>query len=415
MFQDEKKARVPDALRPRRRLMVASVSATLALAACTSADEQSEIGEISQDLVVGPQVVAAWPISAQDLPAIPDEAFLHATHSLAAADWTAKWQESLKVKVMFFRAFPAGFHKDLKQAPAARRLGRETMCAGDAHPGNFGFQRLGGKTRFIYNDFDDSGYCPVAYDALRYFVALRIFFDDDDVNDSVLEAYVDVVKDPSRAEALDKDLLPDWGDVRAKGLETYTSGQKFLLEGDLHAPSKSARTAVTAAVAKVAWLKGAQVLDVTEIDRRSGGSGGLDRYWALLQLTDKRTIVEFKQAAKPGTEHGVHAKALPPASRLSILQTQLWGYSQPDALATVTILNKAFIVRDRLLRKSIDVLQLKVRYRDQVLRVQAAVLADMHREAWKGVSKDMMRSWLKASAKVVAKRWSNVYNVAGGQ
>lgn len=398
----------------RLPVVVLCLSVALTAGACTSTAAEQTIDSSSEDLVVGPLVVAALPLSAGDLPAVPNQTFLRGTHSLAAPDWAAKWKESLKVKVMFFRAFPAGFHKDLKQAPASRQLGRQTMCAGDAHPGNFGFQRLGGKTRFVYNDFDDSGYCPVSYDAVRYFAALRIFFDDDELNDEILEAYVDAVKDSSRAMTLDEDLLPDWSDVRAKGLETYTAGKQFLLVEDLRAPSKAVRTAVTGAAAKVAWLAGAQVLDVVEIDRRSGGSGGLDRYWALLQLGDKRTIVEFKEAAKPGAEYGVHAKKLPSASRLAVLQAQLWGYAKPDALATVGMFSKSFIVRDRLLRKSLDVLQLKRSDRDHVLQVQAAVLADMHREAWQGVQKDMIRSWLAASAKVLAKRWSGVYTAAGG-
>lgn len=405
-------------LRPRSAtrlsVLIGCLAAVLTAGACTSSGSEQTIDSNSEDLVVGPLVVAALPLSAGDLPAVPNQTFLRATHSLAAADWAARWKESLKVKVMFFRAFPAGFHKDLKQAPASRQLGRQTMCAGDAHPGNFGFQRLGGKTRFVYNDFDDSGYCPVSYDAVRYFAALRIFFDDDELNDKILEAYVDAVKDSKRAKTLDEESLPDWSDVRAKGLETYTSGKQFLLVEDLRATSKAVRSAVTAAVAKVGWLAGAQVLDVVEIDRRSGGSGGLDRYWALLQVGDKRTILEFKEAAKPGAEYGVHAKNLPPATRLWVLQTQLWGYSQPDALATVSMFGKSFTARDRLLRKSLDVLQLKQRDRDQVLQVQAGVLADMHREAWQGVQKDMMRSWLSASAKVVAKRWSGVYHAAGG-
>ncbi len=407
-----------------RKSWLLPVFGLILLSACATAIENSgeaaatdgsEVAAATDDLTAGPLVTTAAPLTADDWSSVPSEAFLHATHTLSPADWADKWQASLQKSMMFFRAFPGGFHKDLKTVPASRQLGRQTLCVGDAHPSNFGFQRLGGKTRFIYNDLDDAGYCPVAYDAARYFAALRLFFDDGDLTDAVLETYVDALKDPSRGVTLDKDWAPDWDQVRAKGLEQYSSGKKFYLIEDLRATSSANRSAATATVANVSWLQGWSVLDVVEIDRKSGGSGGLDRYWLLLQKGGTQTIVELKQTAQPGTEQGIHAKTLTGASRLSQLQSAMWGYAGQDALALVTLQGKTFLARDRLQRKSLDVLDLHGKERQGVLQVQASVLADLHRAAWQGVQKDAIRAWIKTSAKTLAKRWDSAYVSAGGK
>lgn len=386
------------------------------MTACATAPADDDPASTSQDLTAGPLVTQAAPLTNAELPAVLDQVFLRATNpTLASAEWAAKWQASLREPVLFFRAFPGGFHKDLKGVAANHQLGRQTLCLGDAHPGNFGFQRLGGKTRYVYNDLDDAGYCPVAFDAARYFAALRLFFDDGDLNDAVLETYVDAVKDPSRAKTLDSDQEPDWGDVRQKGLADATQGTHFVFEQDRLPPSTQARKAVGVAIASVPWLQGWTLLDVAEIDRTSGGSGGLDRYWALLQKGSTRTIVELKQTVQPGTEQGIHAKTLAGATRLAVLQQGLWNYAGKDALALVTVLGKTFLVRDRLVRKGLDVQDMKAKDRERVLKVQASVLADLHRSAWQGVQKDEIRAWVKASGKVVAQRWKAAYQANGGQ
>ena len=382
--------------------------------AVTGCATESSPAVLEADLTASAFVAKSAPLAAADLTGTLSEAFLRGTNALSAADWKAKWQVSLSDSVLFFRAFPGGFHKDLKAVPAKRRLGRETLCVGDAHPGNFGFQRLGGKTYYIYNDLDDAGYCPVGYDAARYFAAVRVFFDDGDLLDTVLERYVDAVKDPSREKLLKSGDFPDWSDVRDKGLEEFSQGTKLILAGEVGPVTAATRATLAQVPGKVAWLKGAKVLDVAALARASGGSGGLDRYWLLVDLNGKRTIIELKQTAKPGAELGTSSQALG-ANRLQILQNQLWGYTGTDALATVATLGRTFLVRDRLVRKALDVLKLDGKDLENTLEVQASVLAGVHRAAWKGVEKDEMRAWLKETSKVLAKRWKTAYAKVGGQ
>ena len=388
------------------------ISLFLLLAAC-QADLEATTGD-DAELKAVPFVAVAAPIEPSDMPSTLSQAFLRGTHTLATAEWTAKWQASLADPVLFFRAFPGGFHKDLKALPSKKRLGREGLCVGDAHPGNFGFLRLGGKTRFVYNDLDDAGFCPVGHDAARYFAALRVFFDDADLTAEVLETYVDTVKDANRAEPLDSDWHPDWEEVREDGVDEATKSDKFKLGGEVKAVAASVRTSVAKAASSVSWLAGWQVLDVVEIDRLSGGSGGLDRYWALVEKAKVRTIVEFKQTARAGVEHGLHGQVLSSAKRLPTLKADIWGYSGADGLSSVTLFSKAFVVRDRLQRKAVDVLKLAGKDREQVLKAQASVLAALHRPAWSGVEKDELRAWLKGSAKSLAGRWATAYEGLGG-
>lgn len=70
----------------RRAVLMGCLAAVLTTGACASTGSEQTIDSNSEDLVVGPQVIAALPLSAGDLPAVPNQTFLRATHTLAAAD-----------------------------------------------------------------------------------------------------------------------------------------------------------------------------------------------------------------------------------------------------------------------------------------------------------------------------------------
>lgn len=77
-------------------------------------------------------------------------------------------------KLLFFRSYVRAFYCDLRVANA--NSGPViTDALGDAHPQNFGFLPLGdGTQKLLFNDFDDSGSCPVGFDIVRYFTALKL-------------------------------------------------------------------------------------------------------------------------------------------------------------------------------------------------------------------------------------------------
>ncbi|MSP92966.1 MAG: DUF2252 domain-containing protein [Myxococcales bacterium] len=357
----------------------------------------------------------ADPVTASELPGTLTQASIRATHALPAAEFAAKWQASLQSPVLFLRAYPGAFHKDLKQVPTKKRLGGESLCVGDAHPGNFGWQRVAGKTRYVFDDLDDSGFCPTGWDAARYFAAVRVYFDDADLLDDVLEVYVDALKDPEATVAIDGEFKPDWDKVREGLMEGRVQGTKFVIGGELMAVTAGVRASLVAAVTKHAMMAGWTLDDVVALDRKSGGSGGLDRYWMLGHKGAARTLFEVKELAKPGTEFGTHGKTLLATARISQLKAAFWGDGSAEDDVEAAALGKRFLLRDRGARASVDVLELGGKDRLHVLKAQASVLAGLHRAAWQGVKKDMLRAWLHATSKVLAKRWIAAYAAAGGK
>ena len=94
------------------------------------------------------------------------------------AQFEDRWKASLEDPLLYFRSYVRPFYAYLKNVKPPGRIG---VCYGDAHPNNFGFVLFGKQLSYVYNDLDDSGPCPAAFDALRYFTALRLLEKDDDL------------------------------------------------------------------------------------------------------------------------------------------------------------------------------------------------------------------------------------------
>jgi hypothetical protein len=349
---------------------------------------------------------AAQALAKAAAPHLTKSALRTTNPAISDAAFNLKWKAALASPLLFIRSFPAGYHASLKDAPPPP--GAEALCVGDAHPANFGFLHLGGKTVFGYNDLDDSGSCPVAYDALRYFIALKLLTGDDGMVKDILERYVDAVKDPSRGSGVPKSTEPDWGKVASKGLGENTKGDK-IVGSEVGAPQASDKAAVLAALAGDARTKGLKVLDVADIARDSGGSGGLARFWVLAQKGSARVLLELKESTKPGVEWGRHTKTLPAASRLGTLKSAFWGGPNNDDWYGLQVGKKSFLVRDRLGKKSLDVESLGGKDKKDVLQAQASELARIHRAAWGAVKKDDLRAWLLDNTDALGKVWKDAY------
>lgn len=359
------------------------------------------------------------PLVPRDLPWPLDRAILRLTNpTLTDAEFDRKWAASLDSPLLFLRAFPGGFHQDLRGVPAARVPGLEGMCLGDAHPDNFGFQLLGPDTRYVFNDLDDSGPCPIAFDAARYFTALLLAYNDPALTTAVLDQYIDTLRHPAHALALAEAQRPDWERVRRKALHEQVQGDRFVYA---HRPSLSPtppaeRAAILAAVQADPALSGPlgggrlSILDIATETRDAGGSGGLRRYWLLCERGGARTILELKQATAPGVELGRHAATLPFDERLPVLQTVLWG--QPSDWLYVTVSGLRYLVRDRLTRRGLSLDELDPAEREEVLRVQASYLAQQHRPSWGDVRPDELRAWLWGTSQTLASRWLAAYQAA---
>jgi len=382
--------------------MKAGLLAAVLLVGCGSA-AGSDVDSDQQDQSI---VAKAKPIERGDFTTKLDRAFVRSTQTYLSSDaFAEKWDASRESAVLFMRSYPAAYHRDLTQLPSRRILGEEGICFGDAHPDNFGFIRIGGQTKFVFNDLDDSGYCPIALDAARYFAVLRLYFADSSLTKEVLEQYVDAVKDLSRAKDIDDDLRPDWSQVASKALGENVASDKLVLGGELGLPSSSERSALLSLARTDARLATNTVLDVAAVDRVAGGSGGLRRFWLLVSKAGTKTILELKEAAPPGVDFGRHTKTLDGDERLDVLKHALWSTTAKDDYFYVELLGARFLVRNRLAKKSVKLGDLSSKDRTKVLLAQASVMARLHAPRWSHVKKDELRSWLDDSSKVLAERW----------
>ena len=348
------------------------------------------------------------------------EAFLRGTNPYLAADvFATKWEASLAVSATkFARAYPGGYHADLARVDARRILPPEGLCFGDAHPDNFGFLSIVGATKFVFNDLDDSGYCPLALDFARFLAVVRLMFPTAQAPlkapvEDALAQYVDAVFDPTLGTAIDPSFVPDMAAVAARALDKATTAGKLKLDVDVLAPTDAERAELLALAAADPRLSTFTVRDVAVRQRDDGGSGGLRRYWLLVDRPGMtRTVLELKESVTPGVDLGRQTQTLTPNTRLPVLTRAFWGATPTDDYFYVTAFGARFIVRDRMSRKSIDLTTVTEAERAGVLRAEASVMAATQGAAWRasGLDKAEVRAWLDRSGATLAGRWQGAYD-----
>ncbi|MGQ0508003.1 MAG: DUF2252 family protein [Myxococcaceae bacterium] len=349
------------------------------------------------------------PLRPDDFTGSLDRAFLRASSAeLSDEAFDAKWNESKGDPVSFFRSFPGAFHADLARLPSSRIPGREVLCTGDAHPENFGYQRVNGKTVYALNDFDDSGYCPAAVDALRYFTVLRLGGSEAWL-DALLEAFVSVAHGKTLPVPVDAEHTPDWDVLKKKGLAKSTQGDALNLASDrsLSATPPVKREAVEKALQSSPLLKqaGLNILDVATYTRISGGSGGLERYWVLAEIDGDRTLLELKQTVDAGVAQGRHERTLQEPDRLLELQRAFWSDVSKTDYFSVQLDGKHYLVRDRLTKTPLWPNNLTPKQLQAVLRTQAGQLGAIDAPGLKDVAEVELTQWLRESSATVAARW----------
>lgn len=386
----------------------------LVLAACYGPNSQDPGPPGKEEDAVG----RVAPLEDRDFAAPVTKTLLRETGpALSDAAFELKWSGAHANKLLFFRTWPGGYHKDMSQVAPSRIPGKEGLCFGDPHPDNFGFLQVGRSAEFLFNDLDDSGYCFVAVDAARYFSAVRLAFDNDDLTKLVLERYVDTLKDPSRAKALDHDRVPNIEREREDRLHDDVDNDEIVLDPFVITPMTAAEiAAIKAVAASDPAFAGYRVLDMVRYRRDEGGSGGLTRYWVLVAgvnpLVPSKTILELKEATTPAAERGRFTKTLPINQRLDVLKATLWHTSQMTDYSYVDLAvgsepSRRFLVRDRLAKKSLDLTRLSPTELRDTLEAQASMLALQHARSLESVTKDDVRTWIEGTSKTVARRWSN--------
>jgi len=344
-----------------------------------------------------------------------DKSSIRALQSWVDDDtFEAKWTSMLSAPLEFFGGADSAYHADLANLRSRRLPGYEVLCHGDPKFDNFGWTKVDGQGLFSNNDFDETGFCPVSADALRFLVATNLWFNDPGLDDAALSAYVDTVHNPRSQVAVDPSTEPNWDEVRTKGLAKSAAGDTLILGGEVQEATQDEVAAVRALAAGDGRFP-AKVLDVARNVRTSGGSAGLRRFWLLTEDAQAtRTIIELKELTTPATEFGNFSRSVDGPDRFDILKPFWWNADDPGDHYTIYVLNGRFLVRDRLIRANPKPDKMTPAQITNMVKAEASLLATKHRSGWRKVSSPKLRSWLRDSAAVLTARWRAAYVAAGG-
>jgi hypothetical protein len=361
------------------------------------------------------------PFTDQDFTTDISKEFIQGTHSLSKEAFETKWKASRSDSpLMFFRAYPAAYHKDfaanLKPGARAKIPSARGLCLGDAHPDNFGFLKFDQKVEYSFNDLDDSGNCPLGLDALRFVTAVRLYFDGD-LAKTAAKRYVSVLRgDTTEADArhdiikVRDDNQPDFAERRTDKLGDLVKQDTIKVDDGMSSISEPTRKAVFDAATRV--FPTITPLDAVEIQRDAGGSGGLTRYWLLIRRGSARGLLELKEAATPGVDFGIDPKPIKRDGRLQELKHDIWDVTTDKDYVYSDALGKTFLVRDRLAKASIDLPKMKRKDLEDVIQAQASILALIHKGAMKVGSDDAasaLKHWLEDGSDVMASRWKHAF------
>lgn len=329
---------------------------------------------------------------------------------LSPEQFQQKWKNAQKSGLLFMRSFVNTWYDELGRLSSTGPIG---PCFGDPHPENFGYLLFGdsgkqGETfEYTYNDVDDSGACPVAFDALRYFTTLKIMAKDSDMEADLRRAYVRFLNGEELQTKASASLRPEISTAVSKML-SKTKKNKIKIEGPLKplAPTK--------AQALFALIKpqcpGCQYLDAAEYQVSSGGSAGLERYWILVETApQKQLIIEFKELTEPASQRGKWAQKLK-LSRDAILK-DLWGNQWPTYFAFVSFDAQPFLMRSRL-NADLPLENLNAEQKKAVLTEQVYHLAQLHKKTLTGST--LLEEWLGRQSEFQARRYSEALLAAQG-
>ncbi len=308
----------------------------------------------------------------------------------------AKLAASLTSPLLFFRSYVNSYYRDFAQFPHS---GRVIACLGDAHPENFGFIEFAGRTRYVFNDLDDGGDCPLELDALRYFTAVLLTYQDDELLGELLREYARARQGAAPQplpEALQVELAPR----RQSLLLKLTRNNLFIPSPEYASLGPKEHAELKQGLAQLPLLKPYRVLDFVQVVRSSGGSAGLRRYWVLVARGKWRDVLELKEEAKPGVSFLTSGAERP--ERLAELKEKVWQES-PRFYHSVKFQNKTFLLRSRT-KESISLDKTKSKLIPSVLKAQVGLLGEHHRRQHSGWD-EAEQKWLEASARQLASRY----------
>lgn len=339
----------------------------------------------------------------------PDESIptllIQETYShLSTQALALKIKASLERPLMFIRSFVNTYYADLSAHNSSNNL---IVCFGDPHPENFGFMKFGSTTRYLYNDLDDTGVCPLEYDILRYFTSLSLFTNESALLKDLVKEYASVLHGKKNPEQLHSDLYDDLNEKKAKILRKYTNGQHFIPSDEYLSISASDSKIIIDALAENQVTRNLQILDTVGVYREAGGSGGLARFWVLARTHEGLDILELKQMARPGTSYGKWQQGqINHTQRMEEVKKHLWGTS-PAQYHIVKIQRADFLIRSRS-KGSVNLEKLKKDKRAHVLAVQVGILAK-HHQKYLNREIDQLEEWILDNVSTLNTRYQQTY------
>lgn len=331
------------------------------------------------------------------------EFFQKTSPEIKPEDFETKWNIAREEGALkFLRSFVTSYYTDLKKIRTG--AGPIGVCFGDPHIENFGFVVFQEEARYVYNDFDDSGYCPVGLDILRYLTSVRLFEKDDSVAAARLaHVYAKIISAGAEPEVLSKNYSFKSADKRKKNIHKYINNKRFIVREELEPVPESDKKILVDAFKQDSSLQNYSVVDAVSTSKDSGGSAGLKRYWVYAQgraNTPDEDILECKLLIAPGTAAGEWGK-LPP-DRMEFLKREIWSGLEPRDHIEVDIGKAKFMVRSRT-KGTIDLADLGNKERLKLYTAQIGIIAAHHRKYWKNTAG--LEDWLVRNTDFLAERY----------
>jgi hypothetical protein len=315
-----------------------------------------------------------------------------------------RWDAAIEGGALqLLRSFPALWWRDVRAVDPARVPTGKTLAFGDAHLENFGFLAFDkGGVGFTFNDLDDSGEVEVALDALRYFTSVALAGED---IAPLIVRWVDDLAVERSPVLTDKATLNTLG-APARSKMRDDAVERWSLEPTLSAVSKDELKAVKKALKETDETRDYTVYALQKRQVKSGGSGGLARYWALARVPDGAAddldVLELKERAPAAAEEGARARKID--KRLTTMKKALWPgltltpYRRVEVIVGET--TRSFVVRSRGVRAGVKA---------PCLAEQVRVLAAVHRGAEMAVSRAELGRWVEASVPTLVARWKALH------
>ncbi|RYZ77205.1 MAG: DUF2252 domain-containing protein [Proteobacteria bacterium] len=239
------------------------------------------------------------------------------------------------------------------------------LVVGDAHPGNFVLAPLNEQLQFYFSDLKDVGDAPVFLDFARLVISTQAIMRRveerpklKDLTTILYEAYISGLNGrklptPSWLESTFNQSIDAFEAAEDRYIDKKTAYKRFRWEEDAIAPLESDKTLTPAAVSALkanidtavrTISPNAYILDYAVRPRERGGSRDLTRYWALVQIDEDVSIVEFKRIGTAATESYTPQGEL--KARYKKAMHTFWNAEDPK-LKIVSLQLQQFLMRPK--------------------------------------------------------------------